>query len=353
MSQYDSETIDLLKRSIEQLGQIYSVIIDSDGEVLAGRHRLKAGATKKTTVDTGRIAERLGVSRKMAKLMIILHSNVQRKVSREETRELILEMAKELEAQGVPKEKIASELYKKYVPYSERYIRELLPDEYKQIDKRNKDERLPIEEVEGSPEDFTYVNAELVPHLQTSNEDAEEYESTYWLHEIPEEERPTMEQIERIKRLYREVHSYEPDQEFLDALDRRAADEVIRQLEEEKRLFRTEESIRQQIHSPVSRVDVEVPMKLSELGVTGFTTQEPVCVYQLVPDLMFPDKRIMIFFDGPGHKHTDLELDMRNAMRRRGWKVIELEYERYSKETVRQLTQRILEILGIDKEVTA
>ena len=348
MSQYDSETIDLLKRSIEQLGQIYSVIIDTDGEVLAGRHRLKAGATKKTIVDTGKIAERLGVSRKMAKLMIILHSNVQRKVSREETRELILEMARELEAQGVPKEKIASELYKKYVPYSERYIQELLPDEYKQVKHRPKQEFAENEEPE-----LVRVSQVSNEILQMSNEETEEYESAYWLHEVPEEERPTMEQIERIKRLYREVHSYEPEEEFFDALDRRAADEVIRQLEEEKRLFRTEEDIRQQIHSPVSRVDVEVPMMLSELGITGFTTQEPVCVYQLVPDLMFPDKRIMIFFDGPGHKHTDLELDMRNAMRRRGWKVIELEYERYSKETVKQLTQKILEILGIDKEVVA
>lgn len=350
MSQYDPEALELLKRSIEQLGQIYSVIVDSDGEVLAGRHRLEAGATKKVTIDTQEIAERLGVSRAMAKLMIILHSNVQRKVSKEETREIILKMAKELEAQGIPKEKIASELYKKYVPYSEQYIRQLLPDEYKMTSKARpkqefaklvsqNDEELPLVEV-------SQVSNESLPSLKELN-------PTYWSREIPEEERPTKDQIERIKKLYREVHNYEPEKEFFDALDKRAADEVIKSLEEEKRLFRTEEDIRNQIHSPVSRVDIEVPMKLSELGITGFMTQEPICVYQLIPDLMFPDKRIMVFFDGPGHKHTDLEVDMREAMRRRGWRVVELEYEKYSKETVRQLTQKILEILGIEKEVEA
>jgi very-short-patch-repair endonuclease len=395
---YDHEALELLERSIRQLGQIYSVIEDSDGEVLAGRHRLQAGATKKTVIDTQKIAERLGISRRMAKLMIILHSNVQRRVSREETREIILEMAKELEKQGIPKEKIASELYKKYVPYSERYIRELLPDEYKQVEKRN------ISDIQNISKN---THAELVPH------DAKVIEKIYTVDSSGEKlvftekrEEPTPEQIDRIKDLWIKVNGWEPPKEIIDSLDRAEAESMIEYLEEELlkrateritdeqfnrivelrekllgcpiddtekqylktllydeaeamirelesqlktfRISKSEKDIQQQIHSPVSRMDLAVPMRLNELGITNFTSQEPICVYQLIPDLVFHDKKVLVFFDGPGHKHDDLEAMMREAMTRRGWRVLEIEYEKYSKQEVERIVKEILEFLGVE-----
>ena len=349
MSQsYDTENLAILERSLKQLGQIYSVIIDSDGEVLAGRHRLKAGATKKVTIDTQKIAERLGISRKMAKLMIILHSNVQRRVSKEETRELILEMARELEAQGVPKEKIAAELYKKYVPYSERYIRELLPDEYKQVEKRN------ISDIQNISKT---THAELVPHSQMSNENLTDVNDDEFSMEEVSVEGITEEQFRAIVELREKLLGRPLDKtekEFLKTLTKSEAEQMIRELQQQIRLFRvtrTERDIKMQMHSPISRVDVEVPMRLNQLGIHDFVTQQPITVYQLIPDIMFPDKRIMVFFDGPGHKHDDLEYMMREAMRRRGWTVLELPYKQYSKQTVEELVKEILLALGQEVKI--
>ncbi len=207
--QYDPEALELLERSIRQLGQIYSVIVDTDGEILAGRHRLKAGATKQTTVDTQKIAERLGIFREMSKLMIILHSNVQRKVSKEETREIILRMAKELEKQGVPKENIASELYNKYVPFSKSYILELLPEEYKKTKHApKKTEELPLVEVSQMPkENLTYVKP------------------------------ATEEQINKIKELYPRVYGVEVPDHLLATLDEKTAEIILEEMEEARKLI--------------------------------------------------------------------------------------------------------------------
>ena len=130
----DEEIVEQLRKSMDQLEQIYSVIQDEDGEVLSGAHRLRAGATKIHVMDTRRIAMRLGVSRKMVKLMIKLHSNIQRTVPREETRKILEEMAEELVRHGVKPEDVATELVK-HVPYSRQYVLELLPEKYKKKEK--------------------------------------------------------------------------------------------------------------------------------------------------------------------------------------------------------------------------
>ena len=137
MSFIDNEAVENLKRSLSVVGQIYAVIVDEDGDIISGKHRALAGAPYKKIINIGEAARRLGVSKKAAKIIYRMHSNVQRKVSAEETKSELLALANELEAQGVPKDKIAAELVK-WAPYSERYIRELLPEEYKQAEKRSK-----------------------------------------------------------------------------------------------------------------------------------------------------------------------------------------------------------------------
>lgn len=134
MSSLDQQAVGELRRSISIIGQIYSIIVDSDGEVLAGKHREGAGATKRHGIDTEDLAKKIGVSRVSAKQLIIMHSNVQRQVSKEETRAGLLKLANGFGVQGFPKEKIAAEIAK-WVPYTPQYIRELLPDEYKQESK--------------------------------------------------------------------------------------------------------------------------------------------------------------------------------------------------------------------------
>lgn len=130
----DRELVDMLEKSKGMLGEAYPIIVDYDGEVLSGVHRKKAGWAKEQRIDTRELAKKWGVTPKMAKLIVKVHMNIQRKPSREETQAMIWFMAAELAKAGVPQEQVASELTR-YVPYSRDYIWKLLPETYKKHEK--------------------------------------------------------------------------------------------------------------------------------------------------------------------------------------------------------------------------
>ena len=120
---YDKEYIELLKKSLEQIGPLRPVLVDSiNGQVLGGRHRKFADPNwPETKVD---------VKDDLQRELIILHDNVQRVVSTEETKARFVRIARILEANGIEKSKICTEMCK-FVPYYETYVRRLLPAEYK------------------------------------------------------------------------------------------------------------------------------------------------------------------------------------------------------------------------------
>lgn len=122
-----------LERSLKQTGQLYANIVCAQhpDQVLSGRHRQALGYGKAATIDVDSYARKWKVSHHMAELIIRSHSNVQRRVSKAERKDELTAMAQELEAQGTPKHQVSTEL-PKWSPCSDRWIRELLPDEYKQ-----------------------------------------------------------------------------------------------------------------------------------------------------------------------------------------------------------------------------
>lgn len=124
--QIDTEIVEQLKNSRRALGEFYPILIDYDGEILAGNHRSKAGWKKVQRIDSREVARKLNVSVDLAKLLIKMHTNVQRRVRMEETQLLLLKCAEELEKMGVPKERICAKLAE-LTPYSQFYISHLLP----------------------------------------------------------------------------------------------------------------------------------------------------------------------------------------------------------------------------------
>lgn len=144
MLKLDDMHVQDLRNSREIIGELSPVVIDSDGEILVGSHRKKAGWLKTQYIDTETLAKKWCVPRQVAKEMVRVNSNVQRTVKVEETEASLLKMAKAFEDQGIPREKIASEVAKR-VPFTSRWVRQLLPSKYK-----NKQLR---------------VNGELVPRL--------------------------------------------------------------------------------------------------------------------------------------------------------------------------------------------
>ncbi len=133
---HDEEALQDLKDSMQVVGQIYSVIIckQHPDRILAGRHR-KASGTKNTyAMDVDERAKLFEITHEEMEQLLIIHSNVQRTVSKEERREELLAYAKILESQGMPKEEIASKIAEN-VTFTHQYVLELLPSEYKQKEK--------------------------------------------------------------------------------------------------------------------------------------------------------------------------------------------------------------------------
>jgi hypothetical protein len=125
MSELDEELIQNLRRSREILGEIDEVIIDQNGQPIDGAHRLKAYPGWKTRT--------VNVDRKKA-ILIRLHRNYRRVVSKEETKRLLYELALQLKSEGVPDQQIASEVVR-LSPYSPQYTLRLLPKKFKKTEK--------------------------------------------------------------------------------------------------------------------------------------------------------------------------------------------------------------------------
>ena len=119
--EYDEEIIQWLKRSREQVGELEPVYATLEGEVIDGKHRLKAyPGWKMQTVqvdDLRKIVERI-------------HRNIHRKMSKNETKQAVIQLALALEKMGTPKEELIDKI-KQNLPFSEDYIRSLLPAKFK------------------------------------------------------------------------------------------------------------------------------------------------------------------------------------------------------------------------------
>jgi hypothetical protein len=119
--EYDEEIVEWLKRSREQIGELEPVLVTADGDVLDGKHRLKAYPGWKTQVvqveDARKIIERV-------------HRNIHRKMSQSEIKQAVLQLAVAFEKAGVPKDQLVDKI-REALPFSESHIRKLLPAKYK------------------------------------------------------------------------------------------------------------------------------------------------------------------------------------------------------------------------------
>jgi 5'-3' exonuclease len=119
--EYDEEIIQWLRRSREQVGELEPVYATPEGEVIDGKHRLKAYPGWKTQTvqvdDLRKIVERI-------------HRNIHRKMSKNETKKAVIQLALALEKSDIPKEFLVDEI-KKHLPFSEDYIRSMLPAKFK------------------------------------------------------------------------------------------------------------------------------------------------------------------------------------------------------------------------------
>jgi len=119
------EIIEQIRRSKDVVGYLQPVIVDADTlEIVDGKHRKQA--------DTRWPEEKRKFKSKKEKLVYKIVSNtVRRTVSKKERQSQLLELALYLEDEGVPKEKMASEISKE-TGFSLGYVERLLPKKYKE-----------------------------------------------------------------------------------------------------------------------------------------------------------------------------------------------------------------------------
>ena len=122
MSEFSRTYLDELKRSREQVGCLYPVLVDQYGKIIDGRHR--------KAVFPDWPESRTEVQSPIQRLQMIIHRNLRRTVPPSETKENIIKLAVELQKGGAFPGEIAKKIHA-LVPYSEAYIRMLLPVEFK------------------------------------------------------------------------------------------------------------------------------------------------------------------------------------------------------------------------------
>jgi len=130
----DKELVDRLRASKLKVGPIYPVLVDKEGEVIDGEHRLAADPNwpkwKLTWVDTEEL--RLAIREQV--------NTLRRVVSFQERKKELTKLAELIKERAPDKATVVSEVAKA-TGFTERYVRRALPDEYKDI-KRRKHETL-------------------------------------------------------------------------------------------------------------------------------------------------------------------------------------------------------------------
>jgi len=308
----DNELVEQLRKSRIIIGEQAAVVVDFDGEVLSGMHRKEAGWEKSESIDTKLIAQKLGVTIPIAKEIVRVHFNLQRKPSKEETQRSLLTIAKELELKGVPKENITTEVAK-LVPYSDRWVRELLPTTYKQPEK-----------VEAAR-----IGAELLPQKEqplpasvhcSCCPNSTIYPKTWEGHVVC----PSC--FDKLSR--GEITLEAPKPTPTEVAKPEAPPRV------EKRVYEPG-AYKEEMQKPVSRMDQWVAEELSRRGLP-IEVQQPICIKFVIPEVTIKkgEKPLCIFLDHTEihAKRTLADMENREMLAKRGFRVLELQYDAYTEE---------------------
>jgi len=127
ISQEKGEYLERLRRLREEVGELYPLIVDQDGNIIDGQHRREAFPMwHRTTVE---------VEDETQRALVWLAAHERRKVKRKERSSRIITLASGLMEKGVPRGEIASKIAE-LLGYSERHILRFLPSKYKAPKKR-------------------------------------------------------------------------------------------------------------------------------------------------------------------------------------------------------------------------
>jgi len=313
-------SVESLKRSKEIVGQLYPRLVNQNGKNLDGDHRFRVDENwEKKIVQTVDRAD---------EILVRLHAHHRRKMTRDEMVALISELAQALEKRGVPREDISTNLCR-ILPYSERYIRELVPSEYKKSEK-----------VEAAK-----VGAALAPQKPP----------TVFRCSVPSCGLGTMypEYVDGqpvcsscASKLHRGEISLEPPQPV-------AKPKVEEPSRVEEKFYEPPGAFKERMHQPISRMDEWVRNELHRRNVPALF-QEPVCIKTVIPDVTIAqvglkqlEHPIFVFLDHVDvhAKRSLVDMENRELLARKGL-VLQLTYDAFTKEQQEEIMTKIMSHLG-------
>lgn len=295
-----------LAKSEKVIGQLYPVLVNKEGKVLEGHHRLASNPKwKKKVVETKTPIE---------DILVRMHAHHRRRIPQEETRTLLIALAQQLKNAGIKKENIASEIVK-IAPYSEGYIQRLLPYEYK------KPEKVEAGKISAHISQQKAILASLVEcaRCHEGRRDTVEYKG------------------ENLCPKCLELAKYKPEKRAVE----------ISKPKVEVKTHKPKESWAQRkaVMTPqVSKMEETVLIKLEQKGLHP-QAQKQFCLRSTTPDYYFPRQNLACYLDGPVHKgREDRDEAIRELLTKRyGVRVVSIGYEGSSEATINKIVNDIVE----------
>jgi hypothetical protein len=316
-----------LRKSIENVGPLYEVLVAEDGEILDGKHRLAMNPNhpKKT----------VPAKTKAQKIIVRLNAHHRRRIPREETQALIMELAQELEKEGIPRESISAELTKR-LPYSESYLQHILPQEFK------KPEKVEAGRVSAALKQQEKVKEEPLTHPIVCSMGCGTV--TYF----PKDWKGTSvcgACYDRLSRGTLEMAKPKTQPAKVEAEKPPARVET--------RVYEAPGKWKENMQQPVSRMDQWLYEELMRRGIPC-KYQEPVCILWVRPEVtvLKGAKPVDVFLDTEEThlKREATDIENRTMLSKRGRKVLELKYDAYTEEQKKEVLDKVLETIGEPKD---
>jgi hypothetical protein len=122
----EDELLLTLRKLREFVGELYPVLVDEEGNIIDGWHRVKVNPNwHRKTVKCKDMSD---------KAIVWLAAHARRDVSPKELSVKMIHVAEKLLTEGVPREQIVAKIAE-ITGYSERHVRRLLPAKYKAKEK--------------------------------------------------------------------------------------------------------------------------------------------------------------------------------------------------------------------------
>ena len=320
------------------IGELYPKIVDKYGNMIDGNSRGREFSEWRTET-----REQIDTPVKLW-LARISANTLRRTVGRAERADQFRHLAEELTKEGVAKEEIIKTVVH-LTTFSERYVRELLPDAYKQrpgaggirveLSSTQKPETAPVSQKTPLEVLSGFKQEDFMPEVSGGNRE-------FIIHQLEKHCGLSPDEAEQAIRGFRKEQEAQKVRSGL-----REAEEMAKPVEPKRVERDTWQTRKARMSESISRMDERMLFKVQELGLRPESNKE-VCVLRLFPDQWYEgNPPLAVFFDGSAvHSgREDRDEANRDLLRKRGVRVLSISYDSPTDQAVEDAARQIKEAL--------